>query len=180
MCYLGWSWCCCQLRDEERCTVNWEKHTFVGMFNYWYNTLRLFCFQALSHWCLAVLNNWYQAMASGVIQDCCEKCMEKYDKDGVITVTIYTNVKFKILLYPCWTKLKGGCTCFTLSVCPSVDRIVSALYLPQYSLDPFHIYTSYQATSEGVSPVKFLKWINLKFWQILKLYNLDLGSNMNQ
>ena len=42
---------------------------------------------------------------------------------------------------------------FRLSVCPSVDRIVSALYLQQYSLDPFHICTSYQATSEGVSRV---------------------------
>ena len=54
-----------------------------------------------------------------------------------------------------------------LSVCPSVDRIVSALYLQQYSLDPFHICTSYQATSEGVSrvmPVSKLK--NLKFWRI--------------
>ena len=40
-----------------------------------------------------------------------------------------------------------------LSVCPSVDRIVSALYLQQYSSDPFHICTSYQATSEGVSRV---------------------------
>ena len=32
------------------------------------------------------------------------------------------------------TKLKGGYTGFTLSVCPSVDRIMSALYLQQYSL----------------------------------------------
>ena len=88
MCYLGVSWCCCQLRDEERCTVNWEKHTFVGMFNYWYNTLR-FCFQALSHWFLAMLNNQYKVAASGVIQECCEKYMENYDKDGVITVNIY-------------------------------------------------------------------------------------------
>ena len=40
-----------------------------------------------------------------------------------------------------------------LSVCPSVDRIVSALYLQQYSSDPFHICTSYQATSEDVSRV---------------------------
>ena len=36
------------------------------------------------------------------------------------------------------------------SVCPSVDRIVSALYLQQYLLDPFHICIFYQATSEGV------------------------------
>ena len=30
-----------------------------------------------------------------------------------------------------------------LSICPSVDRMVSTLYLPQYLLDPFHFYTSY-------------------------------------
>ena len=76
---------------------------------------------------------------------------------------------------PASTKLKGGYTGITLSiytprfnkvergvywyhpvhlsVCPSVDRIVSALYLQQYSSDPFHICTSYQATSEGVSRV---------------------------
>ena len=38
-----------------------------------------------------------------------------------------------------------------LPICPSVDRIVSALYLLQYSPDPFYIYTSYQVTSEGSS-----------------------------
>ena len=38
-----------------------------------------------------------------------------------------------------------------LSVHPSVDRIVSVLYLQQYFLDPFHAYISYQATPEGVS-----------------------------
>ena len=43
-----------------------------------------------------------------------------------------------------------------LSVCPSVERIVSALYLQQYSSDPFHICTSYQATSEGVPRVMFV------------------------
>ena len=51
----------------------------------------------------------------------------------------------------------------TLSVCPSVDRIVSALYLQQYSSDLFHICTSYQATSECVSrvmPVSKLKKLN--------------------
>ena len=55
-----------------------------------------------------------------------------------------------------------------MSVCPSVDGIISALQ--QYSPDPFHIYTSYQATSEGVSHVKvfdFSKLKNLKFSQIL-------------
>ena len=55
-----------------------------------------------------------------------------------------------------------------LSVCPSVDRIVSALYLQEYSLYPFHICTSYQATSGGVSRVMpITKLINLKFWRIL-------------
>ena len=65
----------------------------------------------------------------------------------------------KFIIPPASAKLKGGYTGFTLSVCPSVhlsvcpsvDRIVSALYLQQYLLDPFHIHTSYQATSEGVS-----------------------------
>ena len=62
----------------------------------------------------------------------------------------------------------------TLSVCPSGDRIVSALYLRQYSLDPFHICTSYQATSEGVlhvMPVSKFKY--LKFWRIFSICNLD-------
>ena len=49
-----------------------------------------------------------------------------------------------------------------LSVHPSVNKIMSALYLPQYLLDPFHICTSYQATSEGVSRVKVIaKFQNL-------------------
>ena len=59
---------------------------------------------------------------------------------------------------PASTKLKRGYTGFTLSVCPSVrlsiclsvDRVVSALYLQQYLLDPFHICISYQAILEGV------------------------------
>ena len=73
-----------------------------------------------------------------------------------------------------------------LSICSSVDRIVSALYLLQYSPDPFHIYTSYQATSEGVSCVKFYQ--NEKIWsfgKFFKFVNLSLscfhlGSNMNR
>ena len=71
------------------------------------------------------------------------------------------------------TKLKGGYTGFTLSVCPSaclsVDRIMSALYLQQYSSDPFHIWTSDQATSEGVLRAMFVS----KFWQILEICNFD-------
>ena len=49
--------------------------------------------------------------------------------------------------------------------CPYVDRIVSALYLQQYSSDPFHICASYQATSEGVLRVKFVS--NFKKNEIL-------------
>ena len=56
------------------------------------------------------------------------------------------------------------------SVCPSMDRIVTALYLQQYSSDPFHICTSYQATSEGVPRVIFL-------FVTLTLSSFDLGSN---
>ena len=63
---------------------------------------------------------------------------------------------WQLFIPPTSTKLKGGYTGFTLSVCPSVDRIVSALYLQQYSSDPFHICTSYEATSKGVSRVMFV------------------------
>ena len=55
-----------------------------------------------------------------------------------------------------FNEVERGYAGFTLSVCLSVDRIVSALYLQQYSSDPFHICTSYQATSEGVSRVMFV------------------------
>ena len=84
---------------------------------------------------------------------------------GLIDHILLTN--FIIPIPPASTKLKGGYTGITLSVCPSVDRIVSALYLQEYSSNPFHICTSYQATSEGVScvmPISKLK--NVKFWQI--------------
>ena len=44
-----------------------------------------------------MLNNQYQATASGVFQECCEKCMRKCDKNDVIS--IYTNVKIEILVF---------------------------------------------------------------------------------
>ena len=72
------------------------------------------------------------------------------------------------LLYPPLQRSwKGGilvsrCPSVCLSVCPSVDRIVSALYLQQYWSDPFHICTSYQATSEGVPRIMFVS--KLKIW----------------
>ena len=69
---------------------------------------------------------------------------------------------------PASTKLKEvytgfPCLSVRLSICPSVDRIMSALYRQQYSSDPFHISTSYQATSEGVSHAMFVsKWKKLE------------------
>ena len=57
------------------------------------------------------------------------------------------------------------------SVCPSVDRIVSALYLQQYLPDPLYICTSFQATSEGVSCEKIVS--KFEIWQILYIHNLN-------
>ena len=65
---------------------------------------------------------------------------------------------------PCFNEVERGVYWYhlvRLSVCPSVDRIVSALYLQQYSSDPFHICTSYQATSEGVSREILTNFLNL-------------------
>ena len=50
-------------------------------------------------------------------------------------------------------------------------------------MDPFHIHTTYQATSEDVSHVKFLaKFQNLNFWKLRKfsltLSYFDLGSDV--
>ena len=54
--------------------------------------------------------------------------------------------------------------CVRPSVCPP-----SALYRLQFWLDLCHIYVSYQATSEGVSPVKFFTTCqHLNFWQVFK------------
>ena len=87
---------------------------------------------------------------------------------------------------PISTKLKGGYIGFTLSV-HQTDVIMSILYLQQYLLDTFHIYTSYQATSEGVSHVDFLaKITKFEFLAIffkfvtLTLSCFDLESHMNQ
>ena len=59
-----------------------------------------------------------------------------------------------------------------------MDKIVSALYL-QYSMDPFHICTSYQATLEGLSHVKFITKLNKNdtFFKFvtLTLSSFDLG-----
>ena len=79
-----------------------------------------------------------------------------------------------IIIHPASTKLIGGilvspCPSVRPSVqpshCPFVDRIMSTLYLQQYSPNPFHIYTSYQTTSEGVLHTKYFFFFqNSKFW----------------
>ena len=56
----------------------------------------------------------------------------------------------------------------------SVDRIMSALYLLQYLLEPLHFYTSYQAISEDVSHI-FL----IQHWKVWSLAN-SLYSNRRQ
>ena len=48
---------------------------------------------------ITIPNNQYQATASQVFVDCCKKCVEKCDKNSVITINIYTNVKFKIFVF---------------------------------------------------------------------------------
>ena len=80
-----------------------------------------------------------------------------------------------LLLYPMLQRSwKGG---ILVSPCLSVDRIASTLYLQQFLWDPFHICTSYRATSEGVSRVMFVwKFKNLKFWRILEICNFDFVS----
>ena len=79
----------------------------------------------------------------------------------------YSNGCNKDVIIPPLNEVEGGilvssCPSVRLSVCPSVDRIVSALYLQQYPSDPFYIYTSYLAASEGVSSVKFIS--NFILW----------------
>ena len=109
--------------------------------------------------------------------------------NGGITLISYAPVswiiipplnKVEVLVSPCPSVRQPS---RRLSICPSVDRIVSALYLPQYSTDPFHIYTAYQATSEGVWSFFFFKiWSFGKFFKFvtLTLSCFDFGSNMTQ
>ena len=78
-------------------------------------------------------------------------------------------VKWPLYYTRRFNEVERGYTGFILSVFPSVDRMVSALYLQQYSSDSFHICTSYQAASEGVSPVKFVsKFTNI--WEVLEIW----------
>ena len=56
--------------------------------------------------------------------------------------------------------LVSPCPFVPLSICPSVHQSTeswSALYLQQYSPDPFYIYTSNQATSDVLRVIFFPK-----------------------
>ena len=88
--------------------------------------------------------------------------------------TCFTICGTKVVLY--YTSASTKYSGFTLSICPSVDRSMSALYRQQYLSDPFHICTSYQTTSEGVSGVMFVSKfeilansLNLLLWLCLLL-----------
>ena len=60
-----------------------------------------------------------------------------------------------MLSYPSLNEVEEGYTCFTLPVCLSVHLSVfgqsDVHSVLQYNMDPVHIYTPYQATSEDVS-----------------------------
>ena len=89
-------------------------------------------------------------------------------------LSLWSSVYILIyLLYPlaqqsCWGVI-------LVSLRPSVrpaSRVRSVA--PTVLVDSFHIYTSYQATSEGLLCVKCLvKFLNLNFWQFFKICNFD-------
>ena len=70
--------------------------------------------------------------------------------------------------------LVSPCRSVCLSVCgQNRARSISSTIIG----GSFHICTSYQATSEGVSPVKFVtKFKHLKFWRILQICNFFWGG----
>ena len=84
-------------------------------------------------------------------------------------------------LYTHTPSTKGGHTGFTLSVCPSVDGIVSVMYLQQIlAVSIVYLHISSRNFSRCVACKKiFLQ--NLQFFEfvILTLSCFDLGSNMN-
>ena len=63
-----------------------------------------------------------------------------------------------------WLWVSGGCTVIFCQLLYAYHR---------YSTDPFHIYTSYHATSEGVLRVKLFSKFKDFFWQILWIRNFD-------
>ena len=96
----------------------------------------------------------------GVFYDLClNKRLSKRSWDGdlrlyrahydatVMPNQLYPPIQRSVMVSPC------------PSVCPPVDRVVPALYLPQYQPDTFQINTSYPTTS-AVWPVQ----LYVKYW----------------
>ena len=92
-----------------------------------------------------------------------EKAPKYWTQDSWVAI----HMEPCIFIPPASTKLKGGYTRFTLSVCLfrpsahlsvclSVDRMESALYIQQYLPDPFDMYISYQTTLESIFRFKVL------------------------
>ena len=79
----------------------------------------------------------------------------------------------KIRVHISWDILYIGFTpSVCMSVCPSFPRPLCSSY--SFGLEPFHIYASYQAISEGVLWVKcYAKFTNLNFWQFRKICYFD-------
>ena len=74
-----------------------------------------------------------------------QRWLENQMRVKIFGTLLYVNLYY---IQRSWSGVYWFCL-ILLSVCPSVDRNVSTLYLLQYSPDPFHVYTPYQATSEG-------------------------------
>ena len=96
----------------------------------------------------------------------CEDQRWPPEQGDIFKLNLEMSCTYYYYYTPRFNEVERGYPGITLSVCPSVDRIVSALYLQQYSSDPFHICASYQATSEGVSRViSVSKFKHLNFWR---------------
>ena len=94
-----------------------------------------------------------------------------------LQIVAYHNPQFNEVERGCI--LVSPCLSICLSIHPSVDRIMSALYLHQYMLAPFHIYTSYQANAEGiVMPHNLIRlyFLYLIFMSQIVLYFLHSTS----
>ena len=103
---------------------------YMGSYMNWASTLQPMSFQISREFC-----KWFtivQCLDSLII-----KRLSYQYKIPIINIWTWEC----LIIPPTSMKLKGGYTGFTLSVCPS--GIVSALYLQQYSSDPYYICTPF-------------------------------------
>ena len=168
------------------------------------------CRQATSHYlsqCWPRSLSPYDVTRTQWVNSCMNNtpCIGRILRQEVITVICSLSMlicfsgldhhgfRLGFIIYPPLQRSWKGC--IQVSLRPSVRltvrlsvrllTIVPTLYLPQYWSDPFHICTSYQATS-GVSRVrviaKFFKiWIFCKCLEFvtLTLSFYDMGSDVN-